>query len=248
MKKNIFEIVLLWILCFGPLSVFAAEEDERTPLRLSPLRLDSAGASEPESDARKELVSAAFSSISAQVGGGVQASGGAHVYIGSHVSQLVSSSKFSDEYGQLLAMPSPASIAEFEHLLKVYEMNPTLAPLYMKNFEDIGLGKCGGEPHPISLEYFADLKTEYIRSEYLLMTMGINAWNKAIGKFRCCDDPYKRIIRIKRAGYMECLETYKTCRGFYRVDASHRAQIDIKISRVEEYVSFLPSEGCCVIA
>lgn len=157
---------------------------------------------------------------------------------------LIEKSKFKLEYEQLKVRPEPSAIDEFESLLKVYEMNTDLASLYMSNFQSIG------RFNPISLEYYVDLKTEYIRGGYLYTTMGIAGVNAAQqgGCISClcccCETPTTRLHRVMRAGYRECITDYQTCKGFYINGAPHIKQIDTKIARVEEYLSFIDN-SCC---
>lgn len=162
-----------------------------------------------------------------------------------HVTQLINTSKFKEEYEQLKSSPPPFSVFEFEHLLKVYEMNSDLSSLYMMNFESIG------KENPISLEYFADLKAEFIRGDHLLTTMGKQSTDLKTQILRavltcclpcvvpCLPDPF---LALKRKAYRECIETYERIRDLYRDGTPHIRQLDIKIARVKEYLSFVPAD------
>jgi len=216
--------------------VFSAED---TPL-LSVAELPTRTIRHPVSDPRG-IVSG--SEISGGDFRGITAGGS--VVFGNHITtQLINNSKFKVEYEQLTEIPSESSVYEFEHLLKVYEINNSLAPLYMMNFKDIGVGRSRVGANPISLEYYADLKTEYVRGDAFYTTMGAHSVEMARKQAGCCKNPF---FTIKRQGYQECLEIYENCKGRYKAGAPHIRQIDVKIQRVNEYLSFLPPEPCCSV-
>ena len=144
-----------------------------------------------------------------------------------NVSQTKVGAEYDSQYEQLKKPTSQRSVVEFERLLTMYQRDRN--PLSLMGF------RATGEENPISLEYYIDIQVEQIRVD-LLRHETVSLAGNLNAMFRCKDSYLER----KRMDYTECLETYTRCKEFYKSDAFHIRQIDLKINTVNEYISLIP--------